>query len=135
MRRRGNFVLIDEPTSRQNFVVRRRPVDDYTDRPGEVPGFNSRTQTLRPLEVKIRLFDPCLTLATGQATAASVYSIEGLIYVGGGCRGQIRFQGAGPETGTSFPDRRLLNSAPNEVAASQILTAFSKTSAQPGFPV
>lgn len=65
VRRRGDFVLIDEPTSCQNFVVRRRPVDNYTDRPGIVPGFNSRTQTLRPLEVKIRLFDLCLTLATG----------------------------------------------------------------------
>ena len=46
MRRRGDLVLIDEPAGGQNFVVRRRPVDDYTNRPGILPGFNPASQTV-----------------------------------------------------------------------------------------
>ena len=45
MCRCGNFILIDEPASCQNFVVRRGAVDDYTNRPGILPGFNLARQT------------------------------------------------------------------------------------------
>lgn len=42
----GDFVLIDEPASSQNFVVRRCAVDDYPNRPGILPGFNPASQTV-----------------------------------------------------------------------------------------
>ena len=45
VRSRGNLVLVDQPAGRQNLVVRRRPVDDYPNRPGVLPGFNLGRQT------------------------------------------------------------------------------------------
>lgn len=54
----GYFVPINEPASRQNLVVRRRPVDDYPNRPGILPGFNFGIQPRSPSKSRSESIGP-----------------------------------------------------------------------------